>query len=199
MFLQLPGYGLVGLVILAGDHGSCGILVNPMYDAGTHHPVDTGEFLSAVIKQGIYQGPGVMPCRRVDHHALGLVHHNHVPVLIEDVQGDIFRQDVRCHRFRQEKGYLVICLHQITALHRPAIDLHGAFLDHLLDKGARQRIDKPGQELIDSFFFHFFCYFIVIFAHICIAFLPISDCHEANLFLYRKNFCVHYCCERSEQ
>ena len=74
MLLQLGGNGIVGLVILAGDEDTSGIHVNAVDDPRTQDTVDPGQILPAVVHQSVYKRARIMPGRRMDHHALGLIH-----------------------------------------------------------------------------------------------------------------------------
>ena len=166
VLLQLGRNAGMCPVVLAGDDGARGIHVDPVDDAGPKDPVDSRELLPAVIQQRVHQRPAVMARRRMHHHALGLVHDNDISVFIQDVQRDVLRQDIRLHSLRQKEGKLLLRLHPIAPLYGDAVHRDGLFLYQLLDKGARQRIDKHGKTLIDSLPFPFFSYLIAEFIRI---------------------------------
>ena len=84
---QLAGQALVGQVVLGHHEQPRGVLVDAVDDARPQDAVDAGQ-IPGVVQQGVDQGPGAGPRRRVDHHAHGLVDHQHIPVLIDDVQGN---------------------------------------------------------------------------------------------------------------
>lgn len=95
-----------------------GIHVNAVDDPRTQDAVDPRQILPAVVHQGVYQRARIMTGRRMDHHALGLIHQDHVAVLIKDIQGDVFSQDLRLHRLRHLKGQPVTFRYPVTGLYR---------------------------------------------------------------------------------
>lgn len=46
-------------------------------------------------KQRIDQRSPAVACRRVNHHSPGLVDYQKVPILIDNVQGYVFRKDIQ--------------------------------------------------------------------------------------------------------
>ena len=87
--LKLGGQGQVGFVVLGGDDQAGGVPVDAVDNARTQNAVDAGQAGSAVVEQGVDQGAVRMAGGGVDHHAHGLVHHDHVFVLVYHVQGDV--------------------------------------------------------------------------------------------------------------
>ena len=87
--LQLGGQGLVGFIILRGDDEAAGVLVDAVDDAGPQLAAHPGEGIPAVGQQGVHQRAVRVAGGGVDHQAPGLVHHDHVVILIDHVQGDV--------------------------------------------------------------------------------------------------------------
>ena len=108
-------------IVFTGNHGARGIHIYTMYNTGTQNTVDTGKFAAAMIHQSIDQGSAVMPRGRMNHHSLGFVYYDHILVLIEDLQRNIFRFDIRLHGFRQFEFHNLIRLYPVTSLYRNAV------------------------------------------------------------------------------
>ena len=115
----------MGQIVFTGNDGSGGVHVNPVDDSGTQYTVDAGQILTAMIHQSIHQGPCIMSGGRMDHHPLGFVHHNHILVLIKDIQGNVFRKNFRLDGIR----YLKHCL---IAFHDPVAGFDGLSIDENL-------------------------------------------------------------------
>ena len=82
MFFQLRRDGIVGEIILAGDDDAGRVHIDPVDDPRAQNPVDPGEIFLTMVHQRIHQSPCVMSCCRMDHHALRLVHQDHIVILI---------------------------------------------------------------------------------------------------------------------
>ena len=139
----------MGLVILAGDEDTSGIHVNAVDDPRTQDAVDPGQILPAVVHQSVYKRARIMPGRRMDHHALGLIHQDHIAVLIKDIQGDVFSQDLRLPRLRHLKGQPVAFRHPVTGLYRTAVCKNAAGFHELLEKGTGIFLTLLRQKFID--------------------------------------------------
>ena len=89
MLFDLRGQALMGQVVLRHNQQAAGILINAVDNTGTHHAADAGQAVPAMGQQGVDQGAVGIAGRRMNDHALGLVDHEQVAVLIDDVQRDI--------------------------------------------------------------------------------------------------------------
>ena len=138
---------LMGKIRFRHHQQTAGVFVDPVHDTGTDHPVDGGQSTLAVIQQGIHQCAVRMPCRRMHHHALGLVHHQQGFILVYDLQ-------------RQVLGLYILQWGRIRDLHQQAVPFpelqilcrrfpvakHCALLDQMLHPGTtqlRQLLCKP--------------------------------------------------------
>lgn len=83
--LQLGDQLGVGLEGLGHHHQAGGVLVEAMHDAGPGHVGQVG----GMVQQGVEQGAVHVAGRRVHHQAGGLVQHQQVVVLVDDVQLDV--------------------------------------------------------------------------------------------------------------
>ena len=107
VLLQLCRNGQMGCVILADKKASRSITIDPVHNSRPHDTVDSGKAVPAVIHKRIDQRMAVMAGRRMHHHPLRLVHHKNILILIENIERNIFRQNIRLHRFRKEKTDLI--------------------------------------------------------------------------------------------
>ena len=103
--LKLGGELLVGEVVFRRDEEAGGVPVDPVDDAGPQLPPDAGEGVPAVVEQGVDQRAVRVAGGRMDHQPLGLVHHDHVAVLVHHIQGDVLGRHVHRLRVRQGNGH----------------------------------------------------------------------------------------------
>ena len=152
-----PGHGMVlelacqphmGPVILRHRQQSGGILVDAVDDAGPQLPVDAAQVIAHGIEQAVDQGIVLVPRRGVDHQALGLVDHQHILVLIHDVQGDLLRFNVHGLGFRDGDGQGVAHIQSVIFLAGAAVARHMAPLHQLLGGAAAHVRQAPGQERV---------------------------------------------------
>ena len=92
---------VVGKVVFRRDEQTGGVFVDAVDDPRALLPADAGETVSAVEKQGVHQGPVRVAGGGVHHQASGLVHHDHVAVLIDHVQRNVLGEERDLLRFRQ--------------------------------------------------------------------------------------------------
>ena len=134
MGLYLLGQVSVGGVILRHNQQPAGILIDAMHNTGAYLSIDAGKAVPAVIQQGIHQRAGIITCRRVNHHSLGLIHYQQIIVLIYDLQRDILGLGAGGYRVRQgdddtvtlPQGVLFPCrsaVFQDTSLFRQSLNL----------------------------------------------------------------------------
>ena len=83
--------------IPGSDDEAGGVLVQPMDNAGTM--AGGHRFPAPVEQQGVHQGTLPVACGRMSHHALGLVHHRHVIILIHNFQRQVLGLDVVGNNF----------------------------------------------------------------------------------------------------
>ena len=144
--------------LLAGDNASGGIPVDAVHNARAQNTVDPGQPVLAVEQQSIDKRPAIMPRCGMNHHSFRFVHHDHIAVLIEDIQRNILGNHIRLYRLRQRKFHRLICPHAIAAPNRDTVHQHMLILYQFLYKRARQRIDKHRKTLIDPFILQLFRY-----------------------------------------
>ena len=139
---------LVGRVVFGHDQQTAGVLVDAVDDPRPNHPVDPGEALPAVVQQGVDQGAVWVPWRGVDHHALGFIHHQQVPVLVDDVQGEVLGLHFQGGGIGQQHGHL-LPQGELGAFGKglPAAG-HAAFGDEGLQGRPGKLRQLPGEELV---------------------------------------------------
>ena len=165
MFLQLFCNAPVCFVIFAGNDRSSGILVDTMYNTGAQYSVDPGQIPATVIHQCINQSAAVMSRRRMHHHPLRLIHHDQIRILIQDIQRDVLRFNIRFHRFRHGENYFIITFDTTTSLYRRTVYQHISVFDQLLDKRTGQILHKQTHTFVNPFVFHLICYLKSEFFH----------------------------------
>ena len=136
---QLLGQVEMRGVVLGHHQQSGGILVQAVQDARAQGSVHVRQALE-LEGQGVGQGPGMDAVAGMGDHALGLVHHQDMLVLIGDGEGDVLRNQGGGHvRFRHEgHGDFVAFGHGMVLFRRFAVDEEAALLDPFLDAAARR-------------------------------------------------------------
>ena len=73
--------------VMFGDHQQAGrVLVEPVHDARSPLAAYAGQAVAAMGDQGVDQRAILIAGGRVNNHAGGLVDHNQVVVLIDDIE-----------------------------------------------------------------------------------------------------------------
>ena len=108
--LELGGELLVGIVVFRRDDEAGGVPVNAVDDTRPQFPADAGEGVPAVVEQGVDQRAVRVAGGRVDHQALGLVHHDDILILVDDVQRDVLGHHVHRFRVRQRDAHGLVPL-----------------------------------------------------------------------------------------
>ena len=97
----------VGGIVLGDYKETAGILVDTVDYSGADNAVYARKAVSAVVQESVNESPRVVAVSRVYHHALGLVDHKEVVVLIDDIQRDILGNGVHGLRLGNGDGYLL--------------------------------------------------------------------------------------------
>ena len=123
---HLLGKADVRCIVLCHHQQSAGVLIDAVHDAGANLPADAGQAALAMPQQGIDQGAVRVAGGRVHHHALGLVDHQQVGVLIHDIQRDLLRNGLDGLCVRDLQQHSVPCFQLETFGHGLAVALHMA-------------------------------------------------------------------------
>ena len=81
----------MGLIIFRNDKQTCRILVDAMNDSLPLDSVAARQFSTAVVQQCIDQCPLAVAGSGMNHHVLGLIHHQQMLVLLDNLQGNLLR------------------------------------------------------------------------------------------------------------
>ena len=149
---ELGGELELGLVVLRDGQQAGGVLVDTVDEDAEALVFGLGALGEAEAeREGVHKGAVVVAVARMDDHARGLVHDEHVLVLIDDVERNVFGEDfhpaapVGHHELDRVAG----ADHEIgfgdLVVHEDA-----AFLDRGLDPGAGGVFEVGGHELVDA-------------------------------------------------
>ena len=150
LFPNLLGEVDMRPIVLRRHHDARRVLVEPVHDARPYDAVDARQVL-AVMEQRIDERAVRCSRRRMDDHAARLVDDDDVRILVEDVQGDGFRQDLQLPRFGNFRLHGIPCAQLRVCLRRPAVDEDAAAFDQLLDMGARNLQFPAGEKAVETF------------------------------------------------
>ena len=146
--LQLSSERQMRDVILRDDEHAARVLVEPMHDPGTRRrAAGLGHDAS---DDRVHQRAGRVTVCGVHDQPRGLVHHDHILVLEEDVE-----RDVLCGERERRRGVrdiddeLLSGAHPVGWFHRNAVDQHTAILREPRD-GAAGKLAVRGEEAIHA-------------------------------------------------
>ena len=86
-----------------------------------------------MIHEGVDQCAGVVTGGRMHDHALGLVDHYHILVLIYDIERYILRKYVGLYALRERDLYLISGIEPAACLRRMSVQQHGSIVYELLN------------------------------------------------------------------
>ena len=133
--LQLAHQVLHGRLVPGNDQQSARLLVEAVHDAGARQPLERRH----VVQERIEHRSRPVAAAGMDHEPRGLGDHQHVRILMDDVERDGFRPECRLLGPREQDHLDAFAAPQLQS--RPgalAIDQHGAFPDQL--RQARSRL-----------------------------------------------------------
>ena len=146
---HLLGKADVGGVVLCHHQQAAGVLINAVDDAGADLAANAGKAALAVPQQGVDQRAVRVAGCGVHHHALGLVDHQQMGILVDDIQRDILRHglDGLCVRDLQQHG--VSCLEFQAFGHSLAVALHMTLGHQRLQRRAGQAGVLAAEKAVD--------------------------------------------------
>ena len=89
VILKLGGKSRVSVIVLRYGNESACVHVDPMDDPRTHDSANARQLTLAVVQKCRYKCSVGVARRRMDYHALGLVYHDNIAILVYDVERDI--------------------------------------------------------------------------------------------------------------
>ena len=111
------------------------MLVEPVHDSRPDQRILPQRQTLAVIEQRVDQSPVPVPARRVNYDARGLVQHQDVFVLVDDVQVHLLGLDGHLRLRLERRADLVAGLDAVARLGGPVVDQHLAIVDELRRPG----------------------------------------------------------------
>ena len=148
--LDLLAESGVGDIGLRDRQQSAGVLVDTVDDPGAQLAVDARQLIAATVHQSVDQRAAVVARSRVHHHSLGLIDHEQVRVLIDDIEGDILRRDIHGLRVVDQDGDTVADGGLVVLLDRLLPYRHHAVVDQLCRGRSAQIVDMIGEVLVDT-------------------------------------------------
>jgi hypothetical protein len=94
---------MLGKGIFGRCHDPGGLFIQTVNDSWPDNPVNLREIL-AVKEEGMYKGARVDARARMHNHSRGFIDHDNPWILVENIQGDIFGDDVQCPRWGDMPG-----------------------------------------------------------------------------------------------
>ncbi len=117
----------MGEICLGSDEYTRGVLVEPMHDAGTLYPTNSGE-LTAVRQQRVDKRSRIDPSGGVDNHTGGFVYNNQAGIFVQNIKWDLFRLGFfQGTRFGENASDLIACSEFVAGLAHFAVDCYGTF------------------------------------------------------------------------
>ena len=138
----------MGGIGLCHNEQTAGVLVYAVDYSRADNSVYGRKPVAAVIHECIYQRSRIISCSGVDYHALGLVYHQQIIVLIDYFKGDILRLDLQHLRLWDNSRYLVPLSDDAAFVNRLAVDSDLSLFDKLHRHAAADVIAAQGDELV---------------------------------------------------
>ncbi len=135
---------------LRDDHQPARVLIDTVDDAWALHAADAGEAVAAMGEQRVDEGAIGIAWGRVDDETGGLVEHEKLIVLIDDVQGHRLRLGpVGDRRGQSDDEALTAFDPHRGVVYRFAIQAHLTGFDQLLEPAAREGGEMCRQDAIE--------------------------------------------------
>ena len=133
------------------EDATAGVLVETVDDPRAQRVPPCGD-RTAVVENGVDQSALPMADRRMDHKSRRLVQTQQVIVLVEDIEGDIFRRDMGrdCGGGRQAGLDFVAGPDRIGGAGHGAVDLHQARGQRFLPAGSAEVRPLPGEPAVEA-------------------------------------------------
>ena len=139
VFEEVGGQFHLGDLRLGHNHDAGGVLVDAVDEQGLDGLAVGGGLSAEVPEQGVDEGAVEVAEGGVDDHAGGLVDHDEVVVLIDDVDGDVLGEErERTRRVRQQDADDVVGVDAVVLLLGLAVDDDAAGARGLLHAVARR-------------------------------------------------------------
>ena len=113
VYAHLGAERLMRRIVFGHHQQTAGILIDAVYDAGADRAADAGQLPGTVVKQCIDESAVRVAGGRVNHHALRLVDHQQVIILVHNIKRNVLGLRLnglrvgQCHTVNSTGGYLV--------------------------------------------------------------------------------------------
>ncbi len=168
VFLEAAsGYGLVnpvqamvrklcrkrsmGKIIFCNNEQAGGVFIDTVDNAGPTLTADTGERVTAVIKQCVYKSTVRMSGGRMHDHAALLVYYNKVSVLINDIKRDVLCYKGNILQLREEHENLITGIAAIIFFKRLSVQAYKPLIKKFLNLASAELGHITHEESVDSF------------------------------------------------
>ena len=150
VILELRSQRPVRMIVFCRDQQAGRVLVNAVDDARAQFAADAGKAVAAVVHQRVHERPAPMASRWMDDKPLRLVDHDHVRILIYDVQRDVFRLERDLLHLWQRKLQRITLGEPVALARGPAVQKDAAALKQLLRRASRKLRRQPRQRRVDA-------------------------------------------------
>lgn len=147
---KLCGEPLMSKVILGSDQQARGIFIDPVNDTRTFLSADTGERITAMPQQGIYQSAVRMSWGRVYNKPPGLVNYNQILILVDDIKRDVLSNKGRFLKRGEAQHKAVSCGAFVVFPQGCAGHCYTAILKKLLGSASREAFHGTRKESVDT-------------------------------------------------
>ena len=148
---ELLQEGLEGAIVLGGHDATAGVLVETVNDAWAFDAADAREFSAAVVEEGVDESAIGIAGGRVHDHADRFVDDEEVVVFVDDVEGQILRDEFGRFGLRQIHADPVTHGDHRLGPGGLSVEEDVAGLEEGLDAGAREFGELAGEEKIEAF------------------------------------------------
>lgn len=122
-----------------------------MYNTGSLYSSNAGKVALAVVKKSIHESAVGIPRRGVNHQTCWFVNDDEILILVEDIEGNILRNDLGGLRLWKADCDLVTRVDGSFRLCFRSVDHNVPLLEESLDAGAREIRKFPHKKQIESF------------------------------------------------
>src|SRR5215216_2994287 len=139
----------VSAFILCEQDQARGLFVQSMNNTWTFLAADSFD-VRLIAQYGIDQGSRSMSCRGMDHHACRFVNDNQIFILEDDIERNIFSDQICGRGWRHSNCHLGPAFKGLTSFFRGAtVHLYKTLGNQALDARTRKLLQPPDQKFIE--------------------------------------------------
>jgi hypothetical protein len=148
---KLAAQSQMGQVMLGNHQATAGFFIEPMHHPRTKFAADAAQ-VSDMMKKRINQRSRLNACSRMNHHPSRFVDDQQIFILEKNAQPYIFGLEIDRFRFRFRDRYMVPCADDLLGSAGSPVQEDSARMDQHLNPSAREALDFPGQEKVETLF-----------------------------------------------